>query len=240
MIALIRAEYAKLNGSLALLFALVVPALTSLLALLAIVTNGQTASWESIIGQFTLTLWIMFIYPMSAATFATLAAQVEYRARAWDNLLALPYARWQMFLAKLVVVQSALVLMTALLFVYTYIMVGAAGLMIDRMPAGDPGVEMAILGSLKLLGAGLLFSVIQTWVALRFGNFVVSLAAGIAGTLVGLAVTITRTTSADWFPWVLPFRAAQDGNIQPILIGMIGGAIAAVLMLIDLSKKTFR
>jgi len=42
----------------------------------------------------------------------------------------------------------------------------------------------------------------QLWVALRFANFVVPLIVR----LVALAVMMTRTQQAEWFPWVLPFN----------------------------------
>ncbi|MBH5323362.1 ABC transporter permease [Aurantiacibacter sediminis] len=240
MMALIRAELAKLNGSLALLFMLAVPALTAALALLAIVTNGSASNWNTILGSFVLPLWVMFIYPMATATFATLTAQVEYRAKAWDHLLALPFSRWQIFAAKWVVVQASLALMTALLFAYSYILISTGGLLIGSMPVGDPAFAKVANGSLRLLAAGMLFSTIQLWIALRFGNFVIPLAVGIAGTLVGMAVVITGSSQANWFPWVMTINAAKDGWESSVVGGLIGGAIALALMLTDLSKRSLR
>ena len=240
MIALVRAELAKLNGSLALLFMLAVPALTASLALLAIITNGSASSWTNILGGFVLPLWIMFIYPMATATFATLTAQVEYRARAWDHVLALPFARWQVFAAKWIVVQAALAVMTVLVFAYAYGFVFAAGLLIDRMPLGDPAFSKVANGSLRLLGAGMLFSTLQLWVALRFANFVIPLAVGIGGTLVAMAVVVTGTTQADWFPWVLPLGAAKEGWETWVIAGLAGGGLALLAMLADLSRRALR
>ncbi|MDE1467027.1 ABC transporter permease [Aurantiacibacter sp. D1-12] len=240
MIQLIRTEIAKLGGSLALLFALVVPALTSCLALLTIVVNERQSSWEMILGGFTLPLWVLFIFPMATATFATLCAQIEYRAKAWDHLLALPYPRWQLFAAKAIVVQGALMLMTVLLFVYTYGLISLAGWIIGEMPSGNPQVARIADSSVRFLAAGLLLTVIQLWVALRFANFVIPLAVGIAGTLVGLAVTMVGTEDADWFPWVLTLRASGEDWMQPVLIGLTGGIIAIGLMLLDLSRRAPR
>ena len=241
MISLIRAELAKLGGSLAMLFALVVPALTALLALLVIVVNDRQSSWSSVIDKFTLPLWAMFIFPMAAATFATLAAQVEYRAKAWDHVLALPYPRWQIFAAKTLVIHGALAAMTALLLVYTYTLVSLAGAITGAMPTGDMAVADVTIRALRLLAAGLLLATLQLWVALRFANFVIPLAVGIAGTLVGLAVLISGTQDADWFPWVVTLRTVTGEDWQqPVLIGLVGGVLAIGAMLFDLSRQSLR
>lgn len=241
MMRLIRAELAKLHGSLALLFLLVVPALTSLLAVLVTVANQRAASWASVIGEFTLPIWTMFLFPMATAAFCTLVAQIEYRARSWDLLLAHPAPRWQMFAAKLVVVVGALAMMSLLLVFYVYTLVGLSGQAIGQPMTGGLAITQNLASVGKIASAGLLLAVLQLWCALRTGNFVVPLSIGIVGTLVGIAVIMTGTRDADWFPWVLPLRALIDDEPWSFVIaGAIGGAIAAVLMLIDLSRKQLR
>ena len=178
---------------------------------------------------------------MAAATFATLAAQVEYRAKAWDHVLALPYPRWQIFAAKTLVIHGALAAMTALLLVYTYTLVSLAGAITGAMPTGDMAVADVTIRALRLLAAGLLLATLQLWVALRFANFVIPLAVGIAGTLVGLAVLISGTQDADWFPWVVTLRTVTGEDWQqPVLIGLVGGVLAIGAMLFDLSRQSLR
>ncbi|MBJ6123715.1 hypothetical protein [Sphingomonas mollis] len=48
--------------------------------------------------------------------------------------------------------------------------------------------------------------VIQLWTALRFVGFVMPTVVGIGDTLVAMAVAMTRTNQAGWFPWVLPLK----------------------------------
>lgn len=241
MIALLRAEWRKLGGSLALLFALLAPALPGLLAALAMATNRRAPSWGSIVGQFALPLWTLFLLPMCLAAFTTLVAQIEYRGRGWDHLLALPIARWRVFAAKALVVLAAAGLMTVLMLFFVVAGAALGGAISGRMPVGALlwGAWSIRLG--KVFAAGLLMAALQLWVALRFANFVVPLAVGIGGTLVALAVAITRTGQADWFPWVLPFRVAIAPDPLPaVLIGASGGALVLVVMVIDLSRRSFR
>lgn len=241
MIALLRAEWRKLGGSLALLFALLAPALPGLLAALAMATSRRTPSWGSIVGQFALPLWTLFLLPMCLAVFTTLVAQIEYRGRGWYHLLALPIARWRVFAAKTVVVLAAAALMTVLMLGFAIAGAALGGLISGRVPVGPLpwGAWSMRLG--QVLAAGLLMAALQLWAALRFGNFVVPLAVGIGGTLVALAVAITRTDQADWFPWVLPFHVAITADPLPAVVtGALGGALVLIAMVIDLSRRSFR
>ena len=238
MIRLVRAELAKLQGSLALLFALIVPMLPAILCVMALMTRDRPPAWSQMLDQFILPLWLLFMLPMVIAALATLLAQIEYKARAWDQVFSLPYPRWQIICAKSVVLVLALAIMSLLLAGYTYVLGYGAGTISGNMPTGpmDPGGFSARI--LTVSGAAAFLCAIQLWAALRFGNFVVPLAIGIGGTMVALAVAMTGTRSADWFPWVLPFRTIDPASgSQPVIIGLTGGLIVFAMMVTDLSKR---
>jgi lantibiotic transport system permease protein len=241
MIALLRTEWRKLGGSLALLFALCAPALPGLLAVLAMATNQRSPAWASIIGQFALPLWTLFLLPMCLAVFSTLVAQIEYRGRGWDHLLALPIARWRVFTAKALVVLAAVALMSVLMIVFALAGASAGGLLSGRMPVGPLLWASWATHLGQVLVAGLLMTALQLWAAMRFANFVVPLGVGVGGTLVALAVAITQTDQADWFPWVLPFRVAvaRDPSAA-VAFGGGAGLVVLVAMVIDLSRRSFR
>lgn len=241
MIPLLHAEVRKLGGSLALLLAVLAPALPGLLAALATATSTRTTTWWEMFGRFALPIWALFLLPMVVAAFTTLVAQIEYRGRGWDHLLALPLARWRVFTAKALVVLAAVVVMTALVLVFTY-----AGASLGGAIGGNPltgALPWTRLAGIvpPLLAATALLTVLQLWAALRFPSFVVPLVVGIAGTLVTLAVAMTGTDQADWFPWVLPFQVLTAPDPVPAAtIGGVGGAIAFVCMIADLSRRSFR
>ncbi len=241
MISLVCTEIRKLNGSLALLLAVVAPAFPALLVMLSVATSGRSSAWSSIFNSFMLPIWALFLMPMIVAAFTTLMAQIEYQARGWDHLLALPIRKWQVMAAKALVVLLALAAMTMLALLFT--LLGAfLGSVIGGQPLTGP-VPLATLIHMTglMLASALLFVALQTWVAFRFSSFVVSLSFGIGGTMVALAVAMTGTRQADWFPWVLPMKVLSTANPASFAwVGVIGGLITLIVMLVDLSRRSFR
>ncbi len=241
MIRMIFVELQKLKGSLALALALLAPALPGFLAFLSLLNAKSSPRWASVLGEFVLPLWALFLLPMVIAAFTTLVGQIEYRTRGWDHILALPVPRWQIFTAKTVVILAANLAMTILVLVYAWAGAAMGGALGGYAPVGPfPWVSISERVG-WLLASSTMLVVIQTWIALRFGSFVVPLSVGIAGTLVTLAVAMTRTEEANWFPWVLPQRAMLLPDPLPVaVLGGIGGACLLVLMVIDLSRLQFR
>lgn len=241
MMTLLQVELRKLNGSLALLLAVVAPALPGVLAALSLIAADRSPQWASIFTGFVLPIWSLFLLPMVVAAFTTLVGQVEYRAGGWDHLLALPIARWQLFLAKAIVVLAASAMMTLLVLVFTWLGATLGGAVSGHSPAGAvPWAKLAQMVLLLLAGTTMLV-VIQLWVALRFASFVMPLVVGIGGTLVAIAVAMTRTEQAAWFPWVLPLKILNAPDPIPFaLLGGIGGLVLLALMIGHLSRHSFR
>lgn len=241
MIAVLQVEIRKLNASLALLLAVLAPALPGLLAALSLISTDRAPQWESILTGFVLPIWSLFLFPMVVAAFTTLVGQIEYRARGWDHLLALPIARWQLFLAKAVVVLAASAMMTLLVLLFAWVGASIGAAIGGHTPLGT--LEWAKLARtvLLLLAGSTMLVVIQLWAALRFASFVMPLVVGIGGTLVAMAVAMTRTDQAAWFPWVLPLKILSAPNPVPFaLLGGIGGLVLLAIMVTDLSRHSFR
>jgi len=240
MITLVFTELQKLRGSLALLVAIAAPALPGLLVMLALLSNDRAASWTDTY-RFALPLWSLFLAPMVIAAFTALAAQIEHRGHGWDHLLALPIARWRIFAAKIVVTFAAVLAMTVLVL-------GFASLGTLLGGAMGPGVPEEAFPWAKLVQQGALMTAsmttlvaIQLWVALRFANFIVPLVVGIGGTLVALAVMITRTQQAEWFPWVLPFNTLVAPTPERYaLAGLFIGIAILAIMVPVLARHQFR
>lgn len=241
MIVALDVELRKLRGSLALLLAVVAPALPGLLAALSIASNDRTSQWSSVFTQFVLPIWCLFLAPMVVAAFTALVGQIEYRARGWDHQRSLPVAPWRLPLAKAIVVLAAFVAMTVLVLAFTWVGASIGGALGGHPPAGAfPWARLARTVPLVLAGSTMLV-VIQLWPALRFPSFVVPLVVGIGGTLVAMAVAMTRTDQADWFPWVLPFRILSAPDPVPFaILGSVGGVLLLAAMVFDLSRHSFR
>lgn len=241
MIVLLRAEVTKLRGSLALLLAVVAPALPALLVLLGMLGSRKTPAWGSVYLSFSLPVWSLFLMPMTIAAFTALVGQIEHRSRAWDHLLALPIRRWQLFAAKLAVTVAVIVGMTVLMLAFATVAAAIAGAVRGAMPLGTIPWAEILNRTAAMLAASAAFSVILLWTALRFANFVVPLGVGIAGVLVALSVAIARTDKADYFPWLLQVKVFQSPD--PWLygsIGGVGGAVLAVAMVAAMARHSFR
>ena len=175
------AEVRKLNGSLAMLLAVVAPAMVGLLCFLGAFAGDRAPHWGEIMGAMTVQVWAFFLLPMTLAALTALVGQIEYRTKAWDHLLALPIPRWAVYLTKAATVLGVVAVMTALVFVFAWLGSVAGGAVTGRMPSGElPWDRIARAGAFIVV-AGALMVVLQLWVALRFANFVVPLAFGIGG-----------------------------------------------------------
>ncbi|MEO0613618.1 MAG: ABC transporter permease [Pseudomonadota bacterium] len=240
-VRLLVSELAKLRGSLALVLLLVAPGLLGVLALLSMIAATEIPSWASILGNFVYPLWTLFLLPMAAATFATLVAQIEYKTDGWTHLLALPVPHWQIFLVKSIIVVAGIALMNVLVAVASLMGSALGGLVVGTMPLGPLPFTAIVRIAATVTGACLLLAAIQFWAALRFRNFVVPLALGIAGTLVTLAVMISQTSLADWFPWVLPYKAMLSTDKMPYLLFSGLGSLAVFsLLIIDVRRHLTR
>lgn len=241
MITQVAVEYRKLSRSLALLLAALAPSLPAIMVLLAISSSNRPMPWQTVYFQFALPIWVMFLMPMAVAAFATLLGQIEYRANCWESMFALPVRKSTIFMAKMFVGVSGAIGMMLLMLVLTAI--GATlGISVSNNipPDAIPWAKLFDKAPM-ILAASAPFIVLQMWVAMRFSNFVVPLAFGITGTMVALAVAITNTSKADWFPWVLPLRALRDTDLSSMpVLALAAAAGLAIAALWDLSRATLR
>ena len=241
MIASIEVELRKLRGSLILLLVAIPPLLPGAIIALAIATNEGVPSWEQLVGWLTIPLWAMFLNPTLLATVATLMGQIEYRGGSWSFMLVQPQPRWQLFLTKLGILWLLHAMMLVLAIAGAILAGACIGHLTGRVPTGTipwaEGIRFVAqmsLGSLAIL-------CIQLWVALRWNNFVISLALGIAGTLVQLAVLITGSDQAGWFPWVMAMRSALSENgAENVRAGLALGLFLVPVMLFDLQRRALK
>ena len=240
MITLVFTELQKLRGSLALLVAVAAPALPGLLVMLALLSNDHAASWTDTY-RFALPLWALFLAPMVIAAFTALTAQLEHRGHGWDHLLALPIARWRIFAAKIIVTFATVVGMTVLVLGFASLGTLLGGAMGPGVPQeAFPWAKLVQQGALMIASMTTLVA-IQLWIALRFANFVVPLVVGIGGTLVAMAVMMTRTQQAEWFPWVLPFNTLVTPTPERYaMVGLVTGLSILAAMIPALARHQFR
>jgi len=241
MLRLVEVEFRKLRGSLVLLLIALPPLLPGLLIALAIASNEGSPQWAQILDRLTLPLWAMFLNPTLLATLATLMGDIEYRNNGWDFTLTQPHLRWSIFLAKLTVIVPLHAIMIAIAVGFAIAMGSAVGSITGNYPTGDLALNEYAIFVMRMTAGSFGILALQFWVALRWRNFLLPLSLGIGGTLVALAVLLTGTRDADWFPWVVALRSALgETTAQFAWTGLAMGVGFCALMLLDLQRRTFR
>lgn len=234
-----RADFAKLRGSLALALCIVAPTLVALL--MALIFNRQGGAdlpWRMFLLGNAAT-WGYFMLPMTVTALTVLVAQMEHGPRMWNHLMALPIPRTHLFLAKTAMVLLLCAGMTALLAV----LAPAFGRVSDaltptRALVGSSGWGDFARVLLRMYASAWLLVALQLWVALRWRSFVPPLALGIGGTFV--AVVATGSEFGPYFPWLIPANALgsdPSAVTMALLLGVIGGAAGTAALAVDLARR---
>ncbi|MFP7721885.1 ABC transporter permease [Lysobacter sp. A3-1-A15] len=236
-----RAEIAKLRGSLALTLCVVAP--VTVAVLMALIFNRQGGTdlpWRMYLLGNAAT-WAYFMLPMTVTALTVLVAQMEHGPRMWNHILSLPIPRRDTFFAKTGVVLLLCAGMTVLLAVLAPVL----GRVSDALTPGR-----ALTGSfdwaefagvlLRMYASAWLLVAVQLWAALRWRSFVPPLALGIGGTFV--AVVATGSDLGPYFPWLIPTNALGSNPSSAsvaLLVGALGGALCTAGLALDLSRRPF-
>ena len=241
MIRMISVEMLKLRGSLSLLVLIIAPLLVGGLAGLAVMAANQVMGWEDLFISLTFPLWALFLLPMTATLFTTLMAQIEHGPGAFDHLLALPISKAQLFFAKLVIAFIGVVIMGSLLVVFVWGCAQLGGLLSNRPIEGTFHFGSLLRASLVFSLCAAPLTLLQSWAALRFKSFIPPLGLGMAGVLVTIAIAMTNTDKADWFPHAQPFLALlrPDDALRPFVLLLLT-LILIPICLYDLGRREMR
>lgn len=230
-------EILKLRRSLALLLCVAAPFCVAALGTV-IALDGKNAVPLDRFAFAAPGIWAFLMLPLAVTALSVLMAQMEHGSKSWNHLLTLPRARPDVYLAKAVVMLGLVALMSALLFGFT---LAGTAILASLHPAGvtgrpDIGHLAGVLARMAIASG--LMCMLQLWVALRFRSFVPPLIFGIAGTFV--AVATLGATKAAWFPWLLAIDIMATNPAQQqlgLMLGGVGGAVALLVMLMDLSRR---
>lgn len=218
MIRLLTVEARKLNRSLVLLLAATAPTLVAVFAFFNMLRFEEPQPWAMWL-QGTAAIWAFFMLPMSVTALTALVAHMEHGPRAWDQLRALPIARWRIYAAKAICV---LVLIAGMSLANLALTIGAIHLATAVKPELAPTGTLDLAGNLittgKVAAAALLLTAIQFWTAMRWSSFVPALALGIGGTF--FAVVATAAKQGVFFPWQMPINmlATDAWRVETALV----------------------
>jgi hypothetical protein len=234
----IAVEAAKLQRSLALLLALVAPALIAVFVFFNLLRLQTAPEWDITL-KGAAAIWAFFMLPMSVTALTALLAQTEHSVRSWDYLRALPLPRWHLYAAKVVSVLAVVAAMSLALAALTLLAIyGASWIKPAIAPTGSADIAGFLWLLTRIYLAAWLLIAIQLWIALRYASFVPALATGIGGTF--FAVVATSAQIGQILPWQIPVNqlAADPARAQMALaIGLFGGALMLALMLWQLGRR---
>lgn len=233
-----RAEVAKLRRSLVLLLVGAVPTMVLVLLLCMRLSGHGAPDWSRhALGGAA--MWATFLLPLTATALYALLAQTEHATRAWSDVLALPYPRWKIFVAKAALGAMVMAAISVLLWIAVFVAGVVADAASSQPPlAGTPPLADVALVLLRMWIAGWLVMAIQFAVAMRFANFAAPIVTGIAGTF--FAVAATSAKAGVYFPWLLPVNmlAADPARAaQALWLGGAGGLVALAIGCVWLGRR---
>ena len=235
MLAYLTAEIMKLKRSLALLLCVSAPIFVMLICVLI----GLHSHKPMPLDRYQMTgaaFWAFAMLPMTVTALSVLIAQIEHGPQTWDHLLALPGARPWLFLAKAIVIVALVAAMS--LWLFGLLIAGARFAGTVHAVTGAIDLELLRATLAKMAAASVLMCVIQLWTALRFRSFVPPLVLGIVGTFIAVAAASAR--EGAYFPWLMPLHILSSEPAMQrmaLMIGAVGGAVALLAMLADLSRR---
>jgi len=241
MLAALSVEFRKLNRSLALLLAIVAPALIAIFTFFNMLRGDAPQEYDMWIMSGS-AIWAFFMLPMSVTALTALVANMEHGPKSWDHLRALPLPRWRIYAAKTVCVIAVVALMSVLTLLMTWASVEIAAAVKPAItPSGVPDMALHAWTLVKMLAAALLLIAVQLWMALRFQSFVPGLALGIGGTF--FAVVATSARAGVFMPWQMPVNMLTNEAWRAetaLMIGGAGGFIGLLAMVTHLSWREVR
>ena len=238
MFPVLKTELTKLHRSLALLLIVAAPGLVALFLLLNGLRDGQQRPWDYWL-QSGSGIWAYFMLPMSVTALTALMAHTEHAPRAWDQLRALPIARWRIYATKALVLLGVVAVMTA---VAVLLSIGSGALVglirPDNAPTGALDFASAVSKMSNVFLAATLMIAVQFFIALRYASFVPGLVLGIAGTFFSVVATGSRI--GVFLPWQMPVNmlATEVWRIQTALgLGFGLGVLTLLFAICALSSR---
>jgi len=234
----IRAELLKMKRTLALAMVAIAPlAVCGLLLLVIVRANGTTQNpWDNASNN-VLFMWRVLMMPLFVTLETALIAALDHNAHTWKHLWTLPVPRWSIYLAKQIVI-------AVMIFVSTLILcagIWGVGTLVQilgvkpQLNFASPFPWVTVLESAVLAYlASWLIIAIHTFVAMRWPSFTLTIGIGIAA-VVGAVWAAGNSDWAYYYPWSLAQVTTRDFADQGIvvvstlLLGVIGGIVAAVL-----------
>ena len=237
---MLHAELLKLKRTIAFRVIFVLPLLVALLQFFALWRTRKIGAdfklWETLPTNM-LAIWAVFMMPLLITLVTALLNGIEHSDRQWKHIFALPIPRHTVYLTKFVVAQALIAVSTLVLCVLTAL-IGLAVMHLRPELAHSGPVPygwIAKYAAFVWLAAWLIIA-IHTWVSIRWSGFALALGTGIGG--VFFALFAASASVGKYYPWLLPMNVFKDERLAAaLLLGAVGGAIAALLGCLEFVRR---
>lgn len=240
IIRVLSAEMLKLKRTLAFLMIFVAPLLVATLQFLVIWNQKRPGAdfqlWD-MISRGALSVWAVFMLPLFITLETALINGVEHGEKQWKHLFALPIPRHAVYAAKFLIAQALAAASTLILSALIVVI----GLVLIRLrpelPHTGPIPYGWILKHAAFVWmAAWLIIAIHTWISVRWPGVALALGSGIGGTFFALFAASARI--GKYYPWLLPFNVLiQDRLMTAVLLGAVGGVVAAVIGCVEFVRR---
>jgi ABC-2 type transport system permease protein len=242
----LRAETRKLKRTLAFGLIFLAPAVILLLQLAMYFDHAEyylsqdgLNPWKTF-NQTMLVYWSFIMLPLFVTLESALVGNLEHARHNWKLLYVQPIPRWTIYAAKWIV-NVALIAFSMVILLGMMLFGGCIVHTLFPEYPFDAGFPW--LWTLEMLGmvfaASLFIISVHVWVSLRWSNFVVACATGIAATVA--AVFAFGSDYAAYYPWTIPGMVAtgvtSTEQMICLLIGLAGGVLAALGGMWDITRQ---
>ena len=208
----LRSEVLKTRRTAAFYFTLIGAAIIPFMFLLNSLTHGlpdeDDSNKDPLNAIFKLSSMMLGngIFPLFIVLVCTLLSQIEYKNNTWKQVLTSPQTKSNVFLAKFLNIHLLILLFLVANHLFMWIVTIAIHFILPDLnvlhqPFNIYPILVNIVNTyIFLLGV----SAIQFWIALRFRNFIVSIAIGLVLWLMGILMVFEyHSEFANYFPYSL-------------------------------------
>jgi hypothetical protein len=240
LIRALSAETLKLKRTLAFLMVFVAPLPVATLQFFVIWNQKHAGPdfqlWD-MISRGAMSVWAVFMLPLLITLETALINGVEHGEKQWKHLFALPIPRHAVYTAKFLAAQ-ALTAASTLILSALIVVIGLAltRLRPDLPHTGPIPYGWLLKNAAFVWMASWLIIAIHTWISIRWPGFALALGSGIGGTFFALFAASARI--GKYYPWLLPLNVLLQGRLAAaLLLGIVGGALAAVIGCMEFVRR---
>jgi len=186
----------------------------------------------------------LVIFPLFVILVCTLLPQIEYRNNTWKQVLASPQTKANVFVAKFLNIQLFILLFLAVNFVLMFFVFAVThfvdrGLNLLQQPFN---VYTVLVNAVNTFVTILAVCAIQFWLGLRFKNFIIPVATGLALWITGaLLVFKYQSVLPGYFPYSFHiyhyFPEYRSGNHSPGWNSVAYAALFLIIGFLDFRRR---